>query len=87
VLRSNSVSSAKTPEAGGEDLSLAMVRAGMAYVFVQYAFRSDMLDLASRRGVGPACGVIVQRVRGMFRTFLGVCGQQGGGQLPMKTVC
>jgi len=33
-----------TVEAGGEDLSLAMVRAGMAYVFVHYAFRPNMLD-------------------------------------------
>ena len=33
-----------TVEAGGEDFSLAMVRAGMAYVFVHYAFRPDMLD-------------------------------------------
>ena len=31
-------------EAGGVDLSLAMVRAGMAYVFAHYAFRPDMLD-------------------------------------------
>lgn len=37
-----------TVEAGGEDLSLAMVRAGMAYVFVHYAFRPEMLDHFNR---------------------------------------
>lgn len=31
-------------EAGGEDLSLAMVRAGMAYTFTHYAMRADMID-------------------------------------------
>jgi hypothetical protein len=73
---SSSGRAVSTCEAGGADVSLAMVRAGLALAYRQYSTRYAAEEAEAKHAATPACGPAPSSVRG---TTGGRSGGRGRG--------